>query len=37
MVAKNHPYKTHPNAKHLDGKEELWRRPRTTTTIETLR
>jgi hypothetical protein len=33
----SHPYRTHPNAKHFDGKEELRRRPWTTTTTETLR
>ncbi len=36
-LQRNHPYRTHPNAKHFDGKEELQRRPRTTTTTETLR
>jgi hypothetical protein len=34
---KNHPYITHPNAKHLDGKEKVWGRLKTTTAIETLR
>ncbi len=36
-LQRNHPYRKHPNAKHFDDKEELWRRPRTTTTTETLR
>ncbi len=36
-LQRNHPYRRHPNAKHFDDKEELRKRPRTTTTTETLR
>ncbi len=34
---KNHPYRTHPNAKHFDGKEEVRGRPKTTIVVETLK
>ncbi len=34
---KNHPYRTHPNAKHFDGKEEVQGRPKTTIVAETLK
>jgi len=30
----NHPYKTHPNARHFDGREELQRRPHRTSVEE---
>jgi hypothetical protein len=36
-LQRNHPYKTHLNAKHFNGKEELRRRPQTTIATETLR
>jgi len=36
-LQRNHPYITHPNAKHFDGKEELRRRPQTTTATKTSR
>jgi len=36
-LRRNHPYRTHPNEKHFDGKKEVRGRPKTTTTVETLR
>ncbi len=36
-LQRNHPYRTHPNAKHFNGKEELRRRLRTIIATETLR
>ncbi len=33
----NHPYRTYPNAKRFDGKKEVRGRPKTITTIETLK
>ncbi len=37
MVENNYPYRTHLNVKHFDGKEELRRRPNTTTIAKTIR
>jgi hypothetical protein len=37
MVENNYTYKTHPNAKHFDGKKELMRRPNITTIAKTIR
>jgi hypothetical protein len=31
MVENNYPYRTHPDAKHFDGKKKLKKRPNTTT------
>ncbi len=37
MVENNYPYRTHLNVKHFDGKEELRRRPNTTTIAKTIK
>jgi hypothetical protein len=33
---RNHPYRTHLNARHFDGKKEVWGSPKTTIVVETL-
>jgi len=37
MVENNYLYITHPNVIHFNGKEELRRRPNTTTIAKTIR
>jgi hypothetical protein len=36
-LQRNHPYRTHLNANHFDGKEEVRGRPKIKITLETLR
>jgi hypothetical protein len=36
-LRRNHPYKTHPNAKHFDGNEEVQGKPKTTIVVKTLK